>query len=65
MNHDETLKITIEEFTRLQRYMLLLSDQDQAAYAEMYDRYTELKVILTSLGVNLVPIDKINGKEKL
>lgn len=39
--------------------MLLIEDKKSAAYNEMKDRYLELKVILTSSGVNLTEIDKI------
>ena len=48
----------IEEFARLQRYMKL-SDKSSEAYAEMKDRYIELKVILTASGINLTELDKI------
>ena len=52
------IKITIEEFSRLQRYMKL-SDKNSEAYAEMKDRYIELKVILTASDINLTELDKI------
>lgn len=52
------IEITIEEFSRLQRYMKL-SDKNSEAYAEMKDRYIELKVILTASGINLTELDKI------
>lgn len=51
----------VEEFARLQKYMLLTDDKESAAYHEMLDRYFELKVILTSSGVNLTNIDKIKA----
>ena len=40
--------------------MLAIKEKDIATYNSMYDRYIELKVTLTSLGVNLTQIDKIN-----
>ena len=52
MSEKEMIKISIEEFTRLQKYMRL-SDKNSEAYREMKERYTELKVILTASGINL------------
>ena len=52
------LKISVEEYSRLQSYMLLV-DKDSEAYKMMKIRYTELKVILTSSGVNLTELDRI------
>lgn len=54
----ELLQKNVEEFSRLQNYMLL-SDKESEAYKVMKDRYVELKVILTASGVNLTDIDKI------
>ena len=53
------LKISIEEFSRVQKYMLLTEDKNSPAYNEMKDRYFELKVILTVSGINLTELDKI------
>lgn len=53
MAKEEMIKISVEEFARLQKYMLLTSDKESAAYKEMKGRYIELKVILTTSGVNL------------
>ena len=58
MTEKEMIKVSIEEFSRLQNYMLA-SEKDSNAYKLMKDRYTELKVILTSFGINLTDIDKI------
>lgn len=52
------LKLSIEEYSRLQGYMLLV-DRDSEAYRAMKVRYTELKVILSSSGVNLTELDRI------
>lgn len=49
----------IEEFSRLQKYMILTEDKKSAAYMEMKDRYIELKIILTSFGISLTELDKI------
>ena len=57
MTKEEMIKISVEEFARLQKYMLLTSDKESAAYKEMKGRYIELKVILTTSGVNLSEVD--------
>ncbi len=54
----EMLKLSVEEFSRVQRYMRL-SDKSSEAYTEMKERYTELKVILTASGLNLTELDRI------
>ena len=58
MTEKEMIKVSIEEFSRLQSYMLT-SEKNSDSYKLMKDRYTELKVILTSFGINLTEIDKI------
>ena len=58
MSKEELMKITVEEFSRLQDWMLL-SEKDSEAYKGMKKRYDELKVILESLNVNITGIDKI------
>ena len=58
MTEKEMIKVSIEEFSRLQNYMLA-SEKDADSYKLLKDRYTELKVILTSCGINLTEIDKI------
>lgn len=58
MSEKEMLKISVEEFSRVQRYMKL-SDKNSEAYAEMKERYVELKVILMASGINLTELDKI------
>ena len=59
MNDSELRKYTIEEFSRLQSYMLQI-DKDLPVYNDMKIRYTELKVILEGLGVNLTVLDRLN-----
>lgn len=59
MNNAETIKISIEEFSRLQGYMEL-TEKNSDAYRLMKIRYRELKVILSSLGVNLTELDRVN-----
>lgn len=58
MSDKELIKTIVEEFSRLQGYMLL-SEKDSAVYKSMKTRYIELKVILTALGVNLTELDTI------
>lgn len=60
MNEKEMLKISIEEFSRVQNYMLL-SDKNSEAYEVMKQRYIELKVILTASGINLTELDRIKA----
>lgn len=59
MTEKEMMQKNVEEFARLQKYMLLVEDKESAVYQEMKDRYVELKVILTASGVNFTEIDKI------
>lgn len=58
MTEGEMLKLSVEEFSRIQGYMLL-SDKDSEAYKAMKVRYTELKVILSASGVNITELDRI------
>lgn len=55
----DIIKDYVTEFSRLQNWMIEIKEVAPATYASMYDRYIELKVTLTSLGVNLSQIDKI------
>ena len=58
MTEKEMMQKNVEEFSRLQGYMLL-ADKESDVYKSMKVRYAELKVILTSSGVNLTEIDRI------
>ena len=58
MTEGEMLKLSVEEFSRVQRYMSL-SDKNSDAYQAMKERYIELKVILSASGVNLTELDRI------
>ena len=58
MTEGEMLKLSIEEFSRLQDYMITC-DKDTETYRKMKRRYIELKVILTSSKVNLTELDII------
>lgn len=58
MAEGEMLKLSVEEYSRLQGYILLV-DKESEAYKSMKVRYTELKVILSASGVNLTELDRI------
>ena len=58
MAENEMIQREIEEFSRLQTYMLA-TEKNSDGYKLMKDRYTELKVILMAFGINLSEIDKI------
>lgn len=56
MTEKEMMQRNIEEFERLQDYMLSC-DKDSEVYQKMKRRYTALKIILTASGINLTEID--------
>ena len=58
MTEGEMLKLSVEEFSRIQRYMSLC-EKDSAVYKAMKERYIDLKVILMASGVNLTEIDRL------
>ncbi len=58
MTDKEMMQKNVEEFSRLQDYMLLV-DKESEAYKRMKRRYIELKVILTASGVNLTELDMV------
>jgi len=58
MAEKEMLQKNIEEFSRLQDYMID-SEKDSTAYKKMKRRNIELKVILTASGINLTELDYI------
>ena len=58
MTDKEILQKNIEEFSRIQDWMQL-SEKDSEVYKSLKKRYIDLKVILTSSGVNLTEIDRI------
>ena len=59
MTEKEMMQRNIEEFSRLQSYMILATEKDSEIYKAMKVRYTELKVILTTSGVNLTELYRI------
>ena len=58
MTEKEMIKVSVEEFDRIQDYMMSC-DKDSEVYKKMKKRYVALKVILTASGVNLTEIDYI------
>lgn len=58
MAETELMQKNIEEFSRLQSYMLA-SEKDSNAYKLMKERYIELKVILSASGINLTELDRV------
>lgn len=58
MTREEMNQRNVEEFSRLQDYMVSC-DKDSEAYKKMKRRYIELKVILTDSGTNLTELDFI------
>ena len=52
------LKLSVEEFSRLQDYMLSC-EKDSDAYKKMKRRYIELKFTLSASGINLTELDFI------
>lgn len=58
MAEKEMMQKNVEEFSRLQSYMLM-AEKDSDVYKAMKIRYTELKVILSSSGINLTELDRV------
>lgn len=58
MTEKEMIKLSVEEFSRLQRFMSL-ADKNSEVYKAMKERYIDLKVILTTSGVNLTELDRL------
>lgn len=54
----EMLQKNVEEFERLQDYMISC-EKDSEVYKKMKRRYTALKVILTASDINLTELDII------
>lgn len=56
----DIIRDSIVDFSRLQDWMISAKkNNDLETYESMYKRYIELKVILTTAGVNLTELDKI------
>ena len=58
----DIIKDYVTEFSRLQNWMLSAkANNDMDTYNSMNYRYIELKVTLSSLGVNITELDKIKN----
>lgn len=56
----EIAKAAIEDFKKIQEYMMLAKKENAAeTYAKLKDEYLSLKAFLNVAGVNLTDIDKI------
>lgn len=60
MTEKEMLKISVEEFSRVQDWMEM-AEKNSSVYNSLKKRYIDLKVILTSSGINLTEIDRIKA----
>lgn len=58
MTEKEMIQKNIEEFSRLQSYMMA-AEKDSNVYKLMKSRYIELKVILTACDICLTELDII------
>lgn len=56
----DIIKDYVMEFSRLQDWMLPIREVAPDTYDSMHKRYLELKVTLSSLGVNLAELDRVN-----
>ena len=56
----EIMKAAIDDFKKIQRYMLLAREENAIkTYAELKREYLSLNAILNVAGVNLTDIDEI------
>lgn len=56
----EIAKNAIEDFKKIQRYMIIAKEENaERTYAELKREYLSLKAILNVAGVNLTDIDEI------
>ena len=58
LSEKEMIKISIEEFFRLQDHMIQ-DEKDSTVYKSMKKRYVELKIFLQISSVNLTELDII------
>lgn len=58
MTEKEMMQRNIEEFSRVQEWMLL-ADKKSEVYMSLKKRYIDLKVILSLSGVNITELDRI------
>ena len=59
-SNGEIIERALNDSTKVQKRMLLAKKENAPeTYADLKDDYISLKVLLTSLGVNLTEIDRI------
>lgn len=58
-SNGEIIERSINDFSRVQDWMELSKENSPEAYNAMHKRYVELKVTLSSLGVNITELDRI------
>ena len=59
-SNGEIIERAVNDFQKVQKRMLLAKKENAVeTYEDLKEDYISLKVILTSLGVNLTAIDKI------
>lgn len=59
-NNLEIIERSIHDFQRVQRRMLLATEENAVkTYADLKEEYTSLKALLGTAGVNLTELDKI------
>lgn len=58
MTEKEMMQRNIEDFSRVQEWMLL-ADKESEVYNSLKKRYIDLKVILSFSGINLTELDRI------
>lgn len=57
----DIIKESISEISRLQVWMPSIKEKHPKTYDSMHRRYIELKVLLTSLGVDLGELDNLQS----
>lgn len=59
-SNGEIIERSVNDFQKVQKRMLLAREENATrTYEDLKEDYISLKVILTSMGVNLTEIDKI------
>lgn len=58
MTEKEMMQRNVEDFSRVQEWMML-ADKDSEVYKAIRRRYIDLKVILIASGINLTELDRI------
>jgi hypothetical protein len=60
MNNAEIMQRAMDDFREVQEYMATAKEENATkTYAKLKRKYTSLKALLNSLGVNMTDIDEI------